>query len=184
MKIGILTFHHVDNYGATLQAYGLWSFLNSQGYDVEIIDYRPIKIAWTYFRPLLPLKRVKININESRKILINGNFLINISRAWKMRRFLLSHLKLSDRKIYDKKGLKYYHDKYDVIICGSDQIWCLDSFRGYNSSFFLDFVNNKTTRKISYAASFGNTIKLGDYQKEIYNLINQFQTILVRKYII
>ncbi|ODH00812.1 hypothetical protein A4S05_31515 [Nostoc sp. KVJ20] len=180
MKIGIITFHHVDNYGATLQAYALWNFLNSQGYDVEIIDYRPTKIAWIYFRSLLPIKRVKININENKKIRINEKSFINISRAWKMRRFLLSNLKLSNRKVYSKKGLEYYEDKYDVIICGSDQVWCLDSFRGYNSSFFLDFVNNTTTRKISYAASFGNTIKLGDFQKEIYTLINQFQSISVR----
>ncbi|MEH1965700.1 polysaccharide pyruvyl transferase family protein [Nostoc sp.] len=184
MKIGILTFHHVDNYGATLQAYALWNFLNSQGYDVEIIDYRPLKIAWIYFRPLLPIKRVKFSINESKKeikkIRFNEKYLIYISRAWKMRRFLLSNIKLSNRTVYDKKALKYYHDKYDLIVCGSDQIWCLDSFRGYNSSFFLDFVNNKTTRKISYAASFGNTIKLGNYHKEISTLINQFQSISVR----
>jgi hypothetical protein len=180
MKIGILTFHHVDNYGATLQACALWNFLNSQGYDVEIIDYRPLKIAWMYFRPLLPIKRVKSSINESKKIRINQKYLINISKYWKMRSFLLSHVKLSQKRFYDKKGFKYYHDKYDVVICGSDQIWCIDSFRGYNSSFFLDFVSNKTTRKISYAASFGNTTKLGPYQKEICTLINQFQTILVR----
>ncbi|MGF2039086.1 MAG: polysaccharide pyruvyl transferase family protein [Nostoc sp. CmiVER01] len=180
MKIGIITFHHVDNYGATLQACALWSFLNSQGYDVEIIDYRPFKIAWMYFRALLPIKSVKSSTSKSKKIRINEKSLIYISRKWKMRRFLLSHVKLSHKKIYDKKGLKYYHDKYDVVICGSDQIWCIDSFRGYNSSFFLDFVSNKTTRKISYAASFGNTTKLGPYQKEIYTLINEFQSILVR----
>ncbi|MEH1843211.1 MAG: polysaccharide pyruvyl transferase family protein [Nostoc sp.] len=180
MKIGILTFHHVDNYGATLQACALWSFLKSQSYDVEIIDYRPLKIAWIYFRALLPIKRVKSSNSESKKIRINEKSLIYISRNWKMRRFLLSHVKLSQKKFYDKKGLKYYHDKYDVVICGSDQIWCIDSFRGYNSSFFLDFVSNKTTRKISYAASFGNTTKLGTSQQEICTLINQFQTILVR----
>ncbi|MBW4455948.1 MAG: polysaccharide pyruvyl transferase family protein [Nostoc indistinguendum CM1-VF10] len=167
MKIGILTFHHVDNYGATLQACALWSFINSQGYDVEIIDYRPIKIAWIYFRPLIPLRRL-------------GKVFVNIPRAWKMRQFLLSNVKLSARKVYDKKSLQYYNDKYDVVICGSDQVWCLDSFRGFNSSFFLDFINKQTTRKISYAASFGSTLQLGNYQKEIYTLINQFQTILVR----
>jgi hypothetical protein len=167
MKIGILTFHHVDNYGATLQAVALWTFLNSQGYNVEIIDYRPLKIAWRYFRPLVPFRKPQ-------------KMFVNIPRAWKMRRFLLSSVKLSDKKFYQKKGLEYYHDKYDVVICGSDQVWCLDSFRGYNSSFFLDFISNQTTRKISYAASFGNTTKLGNKEKEIYTLINDFQTILVR----
>ena len=167
MKIGILTFHHVDNYGATLQAVALWSFLNDQGYNVEIIDYRPWKIAWKYFRPLFPLKKPE-------------KIFGNISRAWKTRQFLLSSVKLSQKTFYTNKGLEYYHDKYDVVICGSDQVWCLDSFRGYNSSFFLDFVSNETTRKISYAASFGNTTQLGVYEKEICTFINQFQTILVR----
>ncbi|MFN6515930.1 MAG: polysaccharide pyruvyl transferase family protein [Nostoc sp. CreGUA01] len=167
MKIGILTFHHINNYGATLQAYALWSFLNSQGYDVEIIDYRPLKIVWRYLRPLIPFKQFE-------------KVLVNIPRAWKMRRFLLSHVKLSQKKFYGKKGLEYYHDKYDVVICGSDQIWCLDSFRGFDSAFFLDFVSNQSTRKISYAASFGNTVNLGIYQENIYHFINQFQTILVR----
>ncbi|RCJ23302.1 hypothetical protein A6S26_01740 [Nostoc sp. ATCC 43529] len=167
MKIGILTFHHVTNYGATLQACALWTFLNSQGYDVEIIDYRPLNIVWKYLRPLIPLKKPE-------------KVLVNIPRAWKMRRFLLSYMKLSPKKFYDKKGLEYYRDKYDVVICGSDQIWCLDSFRGFDSAFFLDFVNKETTRKISYAASFGNTVKLGNYHETICNLIDQFQTILVR----
>ncbi|MDZ8183484.1 MAG: polysaccharide pyruvyl transferase family protein [Nostoc sp. ChiSLP02] len=167
MKIGILTFHHVNNYGATLQACALWTFLNSLGYDVEIIDYRPFKIVWKYFRPLIPLKQPK-------------KILVNVPRAWKMRRFLVSHVKLSKKKFYDKKGLDYYRDKYDVVVCGSDQIWCLDSFRGFDSAFFLDFVSNQTTRKISYAASFGNTVKLGIYHETICNLIEQFETILVR----
>ncbi|MEH2067440.1 MAG: polysaccharide pyruvyl transferase family protein [Nostoc sp.] len=167
MKIGILTFHHVNNYGATLQACALWSFLNSQGYDVEIIDYRPIKIVWIYLRPLIPLKNIK-------------KVFVNIPRAWKMRQFLLSHVKLSHKKFYNQKGLQYYHDKYDVVICGSDQVWCIDSIRSFDSAFFLDFVSNQTTRKISYAASFGNTVTLRSYQKQISDLINQFQTILVR----
>jgi len=167
MKIGILTFHHVTNYGATLQACALWTFLNSQGYDVEIIDYRPLKIVWKYLRPLIPLKKPE-------------KIFVNIPRAWKMRRFLLSLVKLSPKKFYDKKGLEYYRDKYDVVICGSDQVWCLDSFRGFDSAFFLDFINKETTRKISYAASFGNTVKLGNYRETISNLIAQFETILVR----
>ena len=43
-KIGILTFHNCVNYGAVMQAYGLQSFLESKGYDVEIVDYVNEKI--------------------------------------------------------------------------------------------------------------------------------------------
>ena len=41
MKIGILTFHRSNNYGAVLQAYALQNYLLEYGLDVEIIDYRP-----------------------------------------------------------------------------------------------------------------------------------------------
>ena len=41
MKIGLLTFHCAHNYGAVLQCYATQEFLRSQGYDVEVINYRP-----------------------------------------------------------------------------------------------------------------------------------------------
>lgn len=41
MKIGILTFHAVPNFGAALQAFALQSFLQSEGHEPFIIDYRP-----------------------------------------------------------------------------------------------------------------------------------------------
>ena len=171
MKIGIITFHHIDNYGATLQAYALHKFLKQQGYDVEIIDYRPYKAIKYYTRSLSP-----INKNFS----LNKRAFGNIARAWRMRQFLRSQIKLSQKKYYSKKGLAYFRDKYDVVICGSDQIWCLDSFRGFDTSYFLDFVSQETTRRISYAASFGNSTFLKNHKEEICNLVEKFQTILVR----
>ncbi|MBW4557555.1 MAG: polysaccharide pyruvyl transferase family protein [Trichormus sp. ATA11-4-KO1] len=185
MKIGIITFHHIDNYGATLQAYALWNFLNSQGYDVEIIDYRPYRAVRYYTKSLRPIRRKKLSIHESQKLSIhqlhiNEKIFVNISRAWKIRQFLLSHVRLSQRKFYRKKGLQHFNSKYDVVICGSDQIWSLNSIRGFDASFFLDFVNNQATRKISYAASFGELTVLNNHREEICNLVNQFQTILVR----
>ena len=39
-KIGILTFHRAENFGAVLQAYALQQYVTNLGYDVEIIDYR------------------------------------------------------------------------------------------------------------------------------------------------
>ncbi len=171
IKIGILTFHHIDNYGATLQAYALNKFLKQQGYQVEIIDYRPYK-AIKYYTKGLSLINKKLRLNERA--------FGNIARAWKMRQFLRSQTNLSQKKYYSKKGLEYFRDKYDVVICGSDQIWCLDSFRGFDTSYFLDFVSEETTRRISYAASFGNSTSLKNHKEEICNLVEKFQTILVR----
>lgn len=41
MKIKTITCHDVYNYGASLQAYALMSYLKQLGHEVEIIDYKP-----------------------------------------------------------------------------------------------------------------------------------------------
>ena len=48
MKIGTLTFHRAQNYGGVLQSYALMKFLQMQGYDAEIADYRCPKIEAAY----------------------------------------------------------------------------------------------------------------------------------------
>ncbi|MBE9109959.1 polysaccharide pyruvyl transferase family protein [Nodosilinea sp. LEGE 07298] len=170
VKIGILTFHHVDNYGATLQAYALQKFLRSQGHDVETIDYRPLNAVKYYTKGLSPIsKGLKLNSFAARKIF----------KAWRMRQFLLKHLKLSSSKIYNNAKLRKLESSYDVVIVGSDQVWCLEPFRGFDPAFFLDFVADEVA-KISYASSFGSTTHLDIYKEQIYKLVNRFNTILVR----
>ena len=39
-KVGILTFHRANNYGAVLQAYALQTYLETIGVNAEIVDYR------------------------------------------------------------------------------------------------------------------------------------------------
>ena len=38
MKVGIVTFHRAENFGATLQAYALHFVLKKLGHNVTIID--------------------------------------------------------------------------------------------------------------------------------------------------
>lgn len=173
MKVGILTFHHVTNYGAVLQAYALSKVIKEAGYDVEIIDYRPYKAVMFYLGQLYPIR-----LKQQR---LNRHFLGNIVKSWKIRKFLLSKMRLSNNKFYTKAGLKNFNHSYDVVISGSDEIWNTESFRGFDASYFLDFVCDKATRKISYAASFGSTKTLGDNKNKICNLINSFNYVSVRE---
>ena len=48
MKVGIVTFHRAENFGATLQAYALQTYLTHMGCDAEIIDYRCSSIERNY----------------------------------------------------------------------------------------------------------------------------------------
>jgi len=41
MLIKTITCHDVYNYGATLQAYALMKYLQNNGHEVEIINYKP-----------------------------------------------------------------------------------------------------------------------------------------------
>lgn len=179
MKVGILTFHHTTNYGATLQAYALWKTIKQYGHDVEIIDYRPYKTAINYLGRLMPIKPVHGNYSKYK---LESRFIPYLIQAWRMRRFLVSKMDLSKEKTYRKNGLEKFSDKYDTVICGSDQIWhTKDKFiGGFNSSFFLDFVDREKTKKMSYAPSFGQTKSLGEYREPISQLIGQFDNISVR----
>ncbi|MFQ4142097.1 polysaccharide pyruvyl transferase family protein [Chlorogloeopsis sp. ULAP02] len=174
MKIGILTYHHTLNYGATLQAYALYKTLEQLGHDVEIIDYRPRVAIKFYAKQLHPIWRSRY------RFYFNQHFIQNIIKFWKMRQFLSSKMKLSSNTFYSKKELKIFNNQYNAVVCGSDELWNLNSFRGFDPSFFLDFINSKNTLKLSYAASFGNTESLMELRNYIYQLINDFDVISVR----
>ncbi|RCJ14620.1 hypothetical protein A6S26_10980 [Nostoc sp. ATCC 43529] len=169
-KIGIITYHFTINYGATLQTYALSQFLKNHGYDVEIIDYRPKSIRLEQRNYLYP-KRSWFNPNllmKTRRKVINMN------------KFMEKNLKLSARQFYDQNSLNEYKHLYDVVICGSDEIWNVNSPRGLDTNYFLDFVTGKDARKVSYAASFGSTTSLGVNQEKINNLLRDFHSLSVR----
>ena len=48
MNIKTITCHDVYNYGATLQAYALFKYLEDKGHNVEIIDYKPDYLSSRY----------------------------------------------------------------------------------------------------------------------------------------
>lgn len=183
MKIGILTFHHTTNYGATLQAYALWSIIKRHGYDVEIIDYQPPKAVDFYqneIEQILGKGKVNQFLNKPLKYKYRLiQFRLFVKRL-KMSLFMNSRMKLSTKRVQSKAELINLELSYDLIICGSDQVWCIDSYRGFDPSFFLDFVESYSCRKVSYAASFGNTEHLGEHRDSICQLVSDFDAISVR----
>lgn len=167
MKVGILTFHRTTNYGATLQAYALYSFIKKYGHDVEIIDYYPKKLKESYFRHLYN----------------NKFFLFNAIKSWKIRQFLKSKIKISSFKYSDPLKLNSLNLNYDLILCGSDEIWNINSTHtGFDSTYFLDFICKKNIRKVSYAPSFGITKELGSKKSHIKQLLNSFNALSVRDF--
>lgn len=159
-RIAIITIHHVPNYGAVWQAYGLSSYLKSLGHEVTLIDYRPTSMA-KYFKP-------KIGPSIGPWI-----------RHYKFRKFINTQLPLSDRVFTEHDALGQYLADFDLAITGSDQVWFTGSSQGFDQNFFLDFPGLKT-RFASYAPSVGSTDSFGDNEPQVREALKRFSHLSVR----
>mgnify|MGYP000220081502 CR=1 FL=1 len=174
MRIGILTFHNANNYGAVLQAYCLQETLRRIGFDVEIVDYRnpliesrmhPFSFSEFLYHPFLFVFRV-LRFFPSYK-----------HRATNFNKFRTEFLVLSKR--YTAINLRTA--PYNYFIIGSDQVWnirCMDADDAYYLNFVSDF-----NRRYAYAVSFGANNPFADSSlKDHYlNLVNKFNKISVRE---
>ncbi|MCX8090188.1 MAG: polysaccharide pyruvyl transferase family protein [Verrucomicrobiae bacterium] len=163
MRIGILTYHHVVNYGAVLQAYALSRFLRELGHHVETIDYRPKKALDAYHKALFENNPVE---KENR------------ARAARIEEFVTRHIPLSPERFTTRDGFARLAGRYEAVVTGSDEVWNINSFRGFDPSYFLDFADG--ARRIAYAASFGYTTTTGKHRDEIARLVRAFDALSVR----
>ena len=119
MKIGIITFHRADNYGALLQTYGLQEAVRKLGHDVEIIDYRCDAIENAYVYKKIPKLRKKI-VKWLFDLLIRNPKKNNKRDRCQSFRKKYLHMTDSVKTIEERKTIQ---KSFDVIITGSDQIW-------------------------------------------------------------
>lgn len=175
MKIGILTFHRAENFGAVLQCYALQRFLQQRGYDVEIIDYRNKNIENGY--KLFTIRDSSLLIFLKSVIRSLLTFIIRCKKKISYKRFRLKYLNVS-KKVYTDSS---FSRDYDIIICGSDQIWNSRLTGGLDLCYFLGF--KTAARKISYAASseLRDYHLLDNYKLELTNILKTFKGCSVRE---
>lgn len=150
MKIGILTFHQAENFGAVLQVYALQTYLQKQGYSVEIINYncKSIEVHYQILNPSVLFTRKNIFISFQEYLERFKNLRDRFIRKDKFKKFVDKYLLLSPSLKYIKKPLNY-----DAIIVGSDQVWNFYLNKGAENIYLLDFPFYKRTQKVAYAAS-------------------------------
>ncbi len=186
MIIKTVTCHHVYNYGATLQAYALQTYLESLGHEVEIIDYRlPFHIRYELFTPYphgrvyrlikaIPLLRYLLCPLKNRKMLLTWG------RKKAFDNFDRKFLHITSTTYRQVSEIQKNPPLADVYIAGSDQIWNTDSLNGKDPGYYLDF-GKKDTKRISYAASFGiSEIKKG-WEDFVAEKLRIFNAISVRE---
>lgn len=110
--IGLVGDWSVENYGANITYYALYSFLHEQmGYDVLLIE-RPANAAW---QPKNPPTLFKKNPYPE---------------------YAMAHY------AQDKGKLSAFNEKCDTFIVGSDQIWNNDLYHAFSEWADLNWVDN------------------------------------------
>ena len=175
MKIGIITFHRVINYGGVLQAYALQQVIKkiaTSDSEIEIVDYVNPHFQQQY--ALISIKMFK----HPRSLLMKLS-LVNYKRQRnrKFNNFISKHVILGKKKI-NKKDLNIECAKYDKLITGSDQVWNLEC-TGNDFTYFLEMECN--AKKYSYAASFAIDELSSVYIDRIKENLKKYRRISVRE---
>ncbi len=175
-KIGILTVHRACNYGAVLQCYALQNYLIEQGYQVEIIDYRPSTTERRY-----ALLRYSFSIRGAYHLLRQIFKFRVIHKRYQRKKifneFIKSDLRLS-KKQYNRTIKS--EGNYDYYIIGSDQLWN-PVINGINKTFWGDFKTKEKAKKITYAVSSAYYSYNYDQLQYIEKQLNAFSYISVRE---
>lgn len=161
MKICTITSHWVYNYGASLQAFALQKYLESEGNAVEIINYRPEYTKRRYNLLAFPTSGIKWKIVKyfPPAILLLWPYVIlhsGMLRTWKRKNafdeFTQAYLSLTSKEYSSLDELRKSSPEADIYIAGSDQIWNANMNNGKDPAYFLDF-GKPATKRCSYAAS-------------------------------
>ena len=180
MKIGILTFHRADNYGAMLQAYALTKELNDLGCDAELIDYRCDAIENQYYPyKMVPPKRK--NCIKWGKQLIKNFWIVpkKNTNGVKCRAFRDKYFKMS-RSVRTASDRAAIENEYDLIITGSDQIWSY-GITGSADDWYCFKRNGGKASVVSYAASVGNLAEFNTHFFEYEDKLKAYDSISVRE---
>lgn len=182
-KVGLITYYG-DNYGGVLQAYALQQMLKANNFDCELIsnEFLDIKTSSKKFEEkfanLTSLIRHPFSYMEKRNTYRNYSDRI-VLKAKRFEDFRNKNLTIR------KTGYNSYEEyvnkppKYDVYLCGSDQIWNPNLYCD-NGFYFAGFAPDNAL-KISYASSVGvSTVnqKQADFMAP---LLNRFDVISTRE---
>lgn len=173
MKIGIVTYHRTNNYGAVMQALATRFVLEEMGHEAYYVDYWP-----NYHKEMYAL----FPTNKFIKLSLRGklSFLLSLMKYYSSRKRRIENFeKFFQTHIYPY--CRPIDDTYDVVIYGSDQIWRKQKETGDYNPFYFGENKIKTQQHISYAASMG-ILPDNDADKEkVKKLVAHLDRISVRE---
>lgn len=178
-RVGILSMQRILNYGSFLQAYGLKRILESLGCDVEFVDYHPGHCL------VGSEKGTSSRLAHKASKALEA---LSYDAPLRDRLAFIRHKQTYAQRFYPMLGLTgefNFAPDIDLLVIGSDEVFnCVQDNPnvGFTPSLFGQGI--RANRKVSYAASFGNTTlaKLEEYGKchEVADWLNGLDAISVR----
>ena len=180
MRIRTITCHDCYNLGASLQAYALQHYLECQGHEVRIINYKPDYLSGHF-------KFCAVDNPVYDKLLVKQLYLLaklpgrllSLSRKRAYDRFTARYLHLT-RRYNSYQELKADAPDADAYIAGSDQIWNTLFRNGRDAAFYLDF-GKPVVRRVSYAASFATKEVVPECREFVSNELRNLDFVSIRE---
>ena len=166
MKIGIISVNNAHNFGSSMQAYALITYLQSAGHSAQVINYRNPAIERSYMIVPKPRKSLKSMAKYSVKYVlkvIRKPYLLK--RRERFESFFTGYLNLT-KPVSTYRELCTAGYDFDAAFAGSDQIWNANIVKQIDPAFFLKFLEGKTICA-SYAASLG-VEEITEPEREVY----------------
>ncbi len=176
MKICTITCQNAANHGARLQCYALVHWLQKQGHEVEVIDYRPAATIdqKLWFWPGFSIKdwaRLPLQYSFRKK---------NLTRRKYFDAFSHKYIPLTKHIYYNIEDLRDNPPVADIYIAGSDQIWNTTFSNGLDPAYYLDF-GPINIRRESFAASFATENLRPGTETFVKENLRRFNKITVRE---
>ncbi len=174
MKLGILTFPDSTSYGAVLQMYALYRAVEKLGAQPEIIHYHN-----SYMKARHHTTAMQGAGSVKKKLRLCAKNVMHARQKLQFNRFKRQLQLYPERPISKPEALLDLKDRYDGVICGSDQVWNPD-ITGSDMGYFLDFCGEHTKR-IAYAPSFGIEDFSETFKDSIRQQLLKFHALSVRE---
>lgn len=171
-RIQIVTWLGNGNYGTSLQAFALFHFLNTKGYECSVLNafnYKHFSLKG-YLKMVLSALGI-MKFRERRKI----KRVTDSKKLLKLRDFFRRNIR--QEIISTPCQYRQLLHKTDVFCVGSDQVW--NAYYNFSPFNFLDFAGN--VKRISYASSMGTKDFPEKYKETVKDLLLKFAHISLRE---
>lgn len=187
-RIGILTYHFSENFGALMQAYGLRQWLLEQGHRAEFVNYHPryVEEGGDFGNLLSPASfRRNLKVAYLRLSTLQRKIFGSRLQAQQFETFRHDVLGVDGPSLENEADVEAFFaspaGRFDILVCGSDQIWNPSAQKGLDPVYFLAMKDAANARRVAYAPSFGKGSLDSAFDGDVRRFLAGMQGLSVRE---